>query len=137
MKFFLSLISIIIFSSCNPEKRIQRYASLLPGKWELEKLNGQSVDKGDQALPYIEFKPGERFLVGNAGCNSIRGIFTIDGPKLVMNDILSTRMACPRLELETQLINAISVQTLSYKVEPDDELVIYGGNTKLEFKRAK
>ncbi len=137
MKVYGLLISIMLFASCNPEKKIKRYASLLPGKWELEKINGKSIEKGSGALPFIEFKPGEKFLVGNGGCNSLRGIFTVDGPKLVMNDIITTKMACPQLALETELINLISLQTLSYKIEDPDELKIYGSGNKVEFKRAK
>lgn len=138
MRIFIFIFCVLTFVACNTERHVQRYASLLPGKWELNKVNGKEVEVGDGTKPYIEFKPNEKFLVGHGGCNKISGIFTIDGPKLVMNDIVSEKASCPQLEFENRVINFISLKSLTFNMKSDDELVIHGsGGEKIELKRAK
>jgi heat shock protein HslJ len=57
---------------------------------------------------HILFNPDIKTASGFAGCNQFTGSYTVDGKKLGLNGITSTRMFCQEsMEVETRFIQAL------------------------------
>lgn len=95
--------------------------SLYGVKWIIGEMNGKEVmvaeGKGQQ--PYITFSQNDQRAQGNGGCNSFSSSFT-SGPsgKLIMKDVISTRMACGSLSLEDDYFKLLE-KVDTYSVEAD------------------
>lgn len=76
-----------------------------------------SKDKFFKGLPTFEFQLKERRLIGHTGCNSIRSSLEIKGNQIQFGKIISTKMACPEMEVENKIIQAISEKSLTYKIK--------------------
>src|SRR5205085_10553401 len=59
---------------------------------------------------HIIFKDvDEHRFAGNGGCNNISGTYELKMPnKIAIGNIISTKMACPNMELESQFLKALS-----------------------------
>ncbi|MFD3165420.1 META domain-containing protein [Herpetosiphon sp. NSE202] len=93
-------------------------AGLTGSKWNVLQINGQAL-KGQQALP-LSFEADGR-ASGHSGCNGYGGDARIDGDRLTLGPIMSTKMACADPELqqqETTLFEALEKVT-SYKMAGD------------------
>jgi copper homeostasis protein (lipoprotein) len=83
--------------------------AILEKYWKLIELNGKpvSIDTTFRKEPHIIFKYSNR-LVGNGGCNSISGEHKIDGfNSVVISKMISTKMACPNMDLEQEFLEAL------------------------------
>lgn len=92
--------------------------------WKLVELNGKQVvaDSTFRKEPHLIFKDDNR-IVGNGGCNSLLGGFSLEGVNHIkMAQVASTMMACPGLELEDQLIKILK-NADTFAVE-GDELIL-------------
>ncbi|TAD81823.1 MAG: META domain-containing protein [Bacteroidetes bacterium] len=82
-------------------------ASILDGHWQLEAVwNGKTWTSLDSSAAYmIYFDDGEQAVSGKI-CNQFRGKLTSNqaASSLTIGPILGTRMACPTLRLETQVL---------------------------------
>lgn len=87
--------------------------------WVLDKIKDKQFSKTDyQTRPYMELKVRDSRIYGNAGCNTFLGKIEIKGRKIVFSKNLNmTKMACDRMGLEIEFINAIAGKTLEYKVD--------------------
>jgi len=85
-------------------------AELSGTRWVLRTLGEERVEhEGDEGPAFIQFDvDGARLLAfGNAGCNSFRGDFKVDGSSLTGGELASTLMACPRVESEQRFLAAL------------------------------
>jgi copper homeostasis protein (lipoprotein) len=57
--------------------------------------------------PYIVLQGTTKQIVGHAGCNRLSGGYTIAGDALRLDEIATTRMACPEIETENAFLNAL------------------------------
>lgn len=89
--------------------------SALNGKWMISEIKGEAIPSGMENQPFIEFNISEKRIHGNAGCNIINGGFNTDDDKataISFPEVISTMMACPDMELEGRVLNALnSVQS--------------------------
>jgi len=97
-------------------------------KWRLIELNGRSIpptaDNGK--MLYIYLKPQDKHLSAYAGCNNLMGSYTLFGKgKIRFGETASTRMNCPDMKTETELLGVL---------ETADTYVING--SVLELSRA-
>ncbi len=128
--FFASL-SLALFLNCNgnatkkdsqdePSKSTSKeqvstaqensQKQLVDKKWKLSKLLGQEVSELDKSAQkvFIQFSTEENRLVGNSGCNSFGGTYTLkEGNRFETSQLISTMMACENMEIEDQFMGII------------------------------
>jgi heat shock protein HslJ len=78
--------------------------------WKLTELNGQPVrfDSTFNQEPHIILKDDGNKFVGNGGCNNISGSYKLEGVnRISISSVATTRMACPKMEIESQLLKAL------------------------------
>lgn len=109
--------------------------SPLNGAWQLQSVDSQqATDLFSGKIPYLQFDVGERKVSGNGGCNYLSGSVEVDGGMIRFSPLIATKMACPAIAGEQQLLSVLSEQELAYEVE-NDRLVLEGGNKRLIFNR--
>lgn len=86
--------------------------AILERYWKLVELNGKPilVDSTFIKEPHIMLKDQENRIVGHGGCNGFSGTFEISPlNRITFSKMTSTEMACPQLDLESQLLNALQL----------------------------
>ena len=102
--------------------------------WVLEKMKGKEVNEADfpNGLPTLEIDSRENRFSGSGGCNRIGGTIFFEKDLLRFTQIRSTKMACPAMEQETQVLQALEAVT-SYEIvdnrlilgNPSGELLVF------------
>lgn len=69
------------------------------GAWRIEQARTEPIY--DKRLARLDLQPDGR-LTGHTSCNRMSGTYTLDGDKLTIGPVVTTRMACPRLQLEQE-----------------------------------
>jgi len=85
-------------------------AVLVGVDWTLTDLGGSPVSTaGGGSIPTLRLtsESGALTATGMAGCNRFRGTATVSGGELRFGALVSTKMACPALELETRYLAAL------------------------------
>lgn len=102
--------------------------TLAKTKWKLIELNGKKVrQKGDKAY-FIKLNSNDGKFNGYAGCNTFSGNYVMPLPRaLAFTNIVLTRMACPNMELETQVL-AMFETVDNYRIKSD---ILYLRKTKM------
>lgn len=113
------------------EKRVQAAATLndLAGEWIISELNGEAVKKMDKT-PFLAFNIDEKRVHGNAGCNIINGGFSQEEgntASLKFSQMISTMMACPDMEVESQVLKALDA-VRSFKMNQDKSVSLLDEN---------
>ncbi len=85
-------------------------AALFGKRWTLTGMGERSFNAGE---PYIEFARGQRRLSGSTGCNRMSGDFEINGARLRLSRIISTKRGCPgeAQRVETSFLRALEATT--------------------------
>lgn len=150
-RYFLlfSLLVAILFSSCrnssktaqttspdNPTSSIalgQDQPGILEIHWRIIEINGSSIDNPGtmNKEAYIQFKADGNQVAGNGGCNILGGTFALsEGNRISFSDIISTKMACPDMEVERKLFE-IFEKVETYSVNGDTLTLNGAGMTPL------
>jgi heat shock protein HslJ len=79
--------------------------------WNLAELDGAPIQPTGQRVPYLRLDGGQKRASGFAGCNRMSGEYQLDGEKVRFPALISTKMACPDLELENGFMIALNVTT--------------------------
>ncbi|MBO5244055.1 MAG: META domain-containing protein [Muribaculaceae bacterium] len=111
------------------------------GAWQVTKLNGTAVPTDVEMQMVIDIP--EQKLHGNAGCNTMNGTIYMNPDKqnsLEFKNIATTRMTCPQIALEQQLLTALA-QVTTVQLGKDGSLMLDDANchtlvtlTKLNLK---
>jgi len=106
-------------------------ASLRNTRWVLRTLAGTAITTPENAREmYLQFDAATDKVSGQAACNRFFGQFTQPAPDSIrISNVGSTRMACDRLALETQYLQALSAakrlriagDTLRLYAGPEDQ----------------
>lgn len=104
--------------------------------WVLEKLNGKTVSTTDfiKEVPNLEINSSANNFVGFAGCNRMNGTIFFEKGLLRFTNIITTRMACPGNNKESEFLKALQ-STTSYKVENMRLSLSNPSGEKLVFKK--
>ena len=82
----------------------------LSGEWVITSVYGAQV--GDmENTPFLAFDINQMRVHGNAGCNTINGGFSQEEGKensLKFSQMISTMMACPDMDTERRILDALS-----------------------------
>ena len=127
MYLCLAALSIGIFASCKAKKGVEATFSDLDGSWNIVELNGKVLNPAE-TNQVIEFDVARHSLSGRAGCNRMMG-------QIEYSDSRKTRMACPDMSGERELLQALD-KVVRFdavgEVKPVNKIALYGtDNTKL------
>lgn len=105
--FFIAMTGVALLTSCRATHHATS-SSMIEGEWNITEVNGSAV-KANQN-PFIGFNTQGNRVYGNAGCNRISGNFDFKGKKgqIELGQMLSTMMACPDMELEQSILQALN-----------------------------
>ena len=101
------------FSSCKSQKPAAQAApsAAIEGKWYFATVRATEVHNSDAAeeWPYLMFDPAAGRVSGNAGCNQLSGSYacTAQGDITFGDDMISTRMLCPDMSLEREVMQSL------------------------------
>lgn len=135
--FMIALVGLAALSACAPTSQ-NPVAAALPNltgtKWLAEDIDGRGVI--DNAQSTVEFVAADR-IAGRAGCNQFSGNVKLDGTKIQVSPLISTKMACvPALmDQENRFLQALQAAR-SLKLEETKLLVLdESGATRLRLDR--
>jgi heat shock protein HslJ len=101
------------------EIRQKNYRERLIGIWTIDTMHRQSKMNAEY-LTHMYLTFSDSTFSGNAGCNKISGRYTLKGTSIKFSDVISTKMACDRLEQEYAFLdllqNTVSMYTVTDKV---------------------
>jgi heat shock protein HslJ len=94
-------------------------------RWVLHALAGQPLQVKSTKELYLQISPEQLQVEGQAPCNRFRGPVELPAAQqLRFGALLSTRMACEDLAVETSFTNALT-NTRAYRIS-QDTLRLYG-----------
>jgi len=103
--------------------------------WKLITLNGNTIAVKDTQSKEAHFilKENDNAVMGNTGCNGIRGGYTLEGiDKIDFSKIISTRMACMDVPYEGEYLQALE-QADNYNLSGDTLTLNAGDKTLATF----
>ena len=98
----------------------------LSGEWVITSVYGAQVSDMENT-PFLAFDINQMRVHGNAGCNTINGGFSQEEGKansLKFSQMISTLMACPNLEAERQILDALN-QVASFSFNEDGTMSLF------------
>ncbi|TLX72817.1 META domain-containing protein [Labilibacter sediminis] len=103
--------------------------------WALKNLNGLPYEQGNGGQhPCMELHLNNGKVMGMLGCNSFTTSFYLGKDQIFFRSILSTKMACPAIEIEMKLLEALSNKGLNYRFDELD-LILENSTDTLVFKK--
>jgi copper homeostasis protein (lipoprotein) len=83
-------------------------ATLTGRYWKLTELMGKNVEAGTSTKEiFVKFDDKAKKVNGNSGCNNFFGSYeTVNDYKINFSKMGSTKMACPKMDLERDFLNA-------------------------------
>ena len=126
------LIALLTLAGCHSAKKAgakMDHTPITDTYWRLFELNGQPVGdsrkEGNEAHMILHSADGR--VTGNGGCNNFSGSYDLGSENQIsFTQLISTRMACPDMEVEDQLFTVL---------EAADNYTI--GSDTLSLNRAK
>lgn len=124
-------------SGCKSKKAVIATFNDLNGEWNVIEMNGKNLDPAS-THQFLVFDIARKYISGNAGCNRIMGdVQYSDTQKNIVKfpKIASTRMACPDMTEERELLSTLEKVVRFEAVgenKPITEIAFYGtDNSKL------
>ncbi|HEY8539747.1 MAG TPA: META domain-containing protein [Steroidobacteraceae bacterium] len=100
-------------------------------RWVLVQLGDEPVVVGaGRPEPYIVLQNSTKEIAGHTGCNRLNGGYRIDGNKLQLSEVTTTRMACPEADIEHRFLNALEAVT-RWRLEGDRLVLLDRENAPL------
>ena len=108
-------------------------AQLFGERWTLTGMGERSFNAGE---PYIEFARGQRRFSGSTGCNRVSGSVEIDGARIRLSPIISTKRGCPgeAQRVETSFLRALETMT-RFEIQADTLRLYANDGAVLTFVR--
>lgn len=105
--------------------------------WVMEEMTGVDLQKEKllKGLPTFEFNLKEMKFSGHAGCNSLMGKIDVMGKKIFFGNIAATMMACPDMNVERAVIDALNKSKFTYHIESLKLILENKSGVKIIFKR--
>ncbi len=158
MKSILKILIVgfvISFLSCNGTKQTNEnsfekadssitsttpevsHDELFKWQWNLKELGGLNANDSVNQKPFLLFASGPTNAVsGYAGCNRLSGSFEFTGGNgIKFLPLVTTKMACPAMDFETKLLDAIQ-HSDSWEISGDELSLSKGNVTSVKFEKA-
>lgn len=113
---FLVLLALTIFGACKSKQMLTKPTNPAPSiegtYWKLTELMGKPVDAASAPNGremHLKLVADSTRVTGWGGCNIFGGTYTLqaDVSRIRFSKLFSTMMACDRLDLEKQFMDAI------------------------------
>ncbi len=94
--------------------------------WQLTEIDGVEVSSVDETegAPTIEFPFNKNGVRGSGSCNRFSGEVTIgEGSTITIGNLISTKMACPQLDRETEYLGILSNTTHTVTVKGEEMML--------------
>lgn len=133
-KVFVSLLmtgALIGLSSCGSTKNVATLSSI-SGEWNIIEINGTAVVPApNQEFPFIGFDTKTGKVYGNSGCNRLMGSFDVNAKPgtIDLGALGSTRMACPDMTVENNVLAALG-KVKKYKKLGQDNIALCGSSNR-------
>lgn len=133
-KVFVSICiasAALAMSSCRSVEKAAPLSSI-NGEWNIIEVNGSKVTPGEsRTLPFIAFDTATGRVSGNSGCNRMMGGFDVNAQpgSIELKNMASTRMMCPDMTTENNVLNAIA-QVKSYKKAGKDKMYLCNASNR-------
>lgn len=104
-------------------------AKKLEGKWNIVEAKGEKILKG--GLPQMDFDMAAKKLHGNAGCNIFNTTVVLDDQdvsSITINPAATTMMACPNMEIEGIILQAMGDVKAVKAGQSESEMLLIDGN---------
>ena len=122
----------IEFYDAEIEVRQKNHLDKLMGGWNIITMRRQSQMQEEQlSNVYILFTSDTTFT-GKAGCNNMSGRFALKGTSIKFSDIITTKMACDKLEQETAFLQLLQNTVSAYSIN-DNQLLLRDGASNIVF----
>lgn len=120
------------------EARHAPYLHLLAGRWNMTTMKRQAAMKAENLTNvYLEFREDSTFA-GHAGCNGISGKVSLKGASIKFGNVLSTKMACDKLEQENAFLQLLQNTVSAFTVDKNKLLLRdVAGNVVFEGQRKR
>ena len=105
-------------------------AEELDGEWAVKSIRGEALPGSLSKKPFVAFDAEKNLVSGNDGCNSFNGGYKADGLFLTFSSIAATLMACPDVEIEGQVLDALS-NTAKFGRIPDGNIGLFDNSDNL------
>lgn len=104
--------------------------------WVMETISGFKLKKEElmKGFPTFEFNLKEMRFGGHAGCNNLFGKIELKGNQIKFGNISATMMACPDMNIERAVIDALNLKSFTYKIE-NTKLTLENKSIKMVFKK--
>lgn len=103
--------------------------------WQIERLGADPVIVAAPGRsPSIEWGPAER-VSGSTGCNRFSGQWSQAGDTVTLSRLVTTRMACPDMDLERRFTEALSQVARWRMIDGRLELLDAGGTPVMRLVR--
>lgn len=132
MTYILPVLGLLLLLACsctvqNTNQTVET-DSVLDTYWTLVSLEGQDVQRPQNTqTAFIRFEEGKTSVHGFTGCNRFFGKYELNGQNLALSGLGSTRMACPDMDQENQLMDILS-RVDSYRIS-GEVLTLYANGT--------
>ena len=108
----------------------------IKGKWRIVTILGENISVSDQTS-FVNFDTDNSHISAFAGCNRLSGsIKSGEKNTLTISNVVSTRMACPDMTTEQNVLTALG-QVGSFGISLNGNLLLFSarGNAVMELMR--
>jgi heat shock protein HslJ len=131
------VVFLILLAGCRPSHQIGDLVGVPKERplentyWVLTELEGKPIATINEAKKlHILLNPVTKTASGFAGCNQFTSSYTVEGKKLSLKNIASTRMLCQEtMEIETRLLQILQ-EIDEYHIK-EHELFLSKGDQQL------
>lgn len=112
--------------------------SYIKGQWNIVKIFGAAPKQADQT-PAIAFDTKDMRISGTTGCNRIMGKMERNSDiehSLLLKDVATTRMACPDMQNERNILQALSSVKTAGKL-PGGNIALFDKSGNIVIELAK
>ncbi|SEF58917.1 META domain-containing protein [Parabacteroides chinchillae] len=104
-------------------------AKKLEGKWKVVEVKGKKIL--EEGLPQMDFNMAENKLHGNGGCNIFNTTIELDPndvSSITIKPAAATMMACPNMETEDAVFQAMNDVKAVKAGQNDEEMLLVDAN---------
>ena len=128
-KYFAAAALACALMSCGTGKNSVAVVDFT-GEWNIVEVNGEKVSA--ENAPFLGFDKDGHRLYGNAGCNRLMGSFeldTLNAGKVKFGQVAATRMMCPDMTTERNVLGALA-QVKGYKKAGKDKMYLCNASNR-------
>lgn len=122
-------------STYNDDYIITNMSKEIEGRWIITKMYRQQNSMAEN-LNNVSLSFADTSFAGKAPCNSIAGACYINGMKIKFTNIISTKMACDKLEQETAYLKLLQNAVTNFYIK-DDKLLLKDAGDNIVFEGVK